>query len=45
MITFDDPDLRVSYDLLQLQWDLIRMCALADAGETPDADDDDDEED
>lgn len=35
-LTSDDPTTEVSYDLLQLQWDLLRMAVLCGAAEAAD---------
>ena len=41
----DDPSAVPDWDILSLQWDLIRMCALSGAGEyVPDDEDDDDDD-
>jgi len=42
-----DPELRLSWEIVQLQWDLCRMASLCGAAEVDDddADDDDDEDD
>jgi hypothetical protein len=35
-LTSEDPDTEVSYDLLALQWDILRMAALCGAAEAAD---------
>ena len=35
-LTSDDPETEVSYDLLELQWDILRMAALCGAAEAAD---------
>ena len=35
-IVSDDPSLVPNWEILELQWDLIRMCSLCGAGEAPD---------
>ncbi len=40
-----DPELRLSWEIVQLQWDLCRMASLCGAAEVDDDDDYDDDDD
>ena len=44
-VVSEDPANRLDWDILELQWSLVRICSLCGAGEAGDEPDDDEEED